>query len=358
MSKLGRGLISYRLWILALLIGLSLAVVGNAGAATSLVSHWPGDGDAKDAADGNDGTLVGNTTFAPGQVGQAFSFDGAGDLVNIPDDPSLDITGSMTISAWFRTSAQNSVAQIILTKLDNNVAPSSYQIHILGNNHQCSAAFKERCKGAVAVAFWDVPGKRISVNSGGFIPDEASGPTRYDDGEFHHVAGVFDVTTGAARLYIDGVFIGGNTNASMIGTGIGTNNLPLTIGGRNNAGGAPSFYFDGLIDEVYIFDRALSLAEVIDVKDNGYTADSDGDGEPDSTDNCPDDANPGQEDFDGDGLGDVCDPDDDNDGVLDTTDNCQFVANPGQENNDGDALGDACDPDDNSGSDDDSGSDD
>jgi len=46
--------------------------------------------------------------------------------------------------------------------------------------------------------------------------------------------------------------------------------------------------------------------------------DSDGDGVPDSVDNCPDDANPLQENNDGDGQGDVCDPDDDNDGLSDT----------------------------------------
>ena len=74
--------------------------------------------------------------------------------------------------------------------------------------------------------------------------------------------------------------------------------------------------------------------------------DADGDGVPNATDNCPTVSNPGQENNDGDALGDACDPDDDNDGVLDGADNCVFVSNPGQENNDGDALGDACDPDD------------
>ncbi len=81
--------------------------------------------------------------------------------------------------------------------------------------------------------------------------------------------------------------------------------------------------------------------------------DGDGDGVGDICDNCPEDANPGQEDGDGDGLGDACDncPEDanpgqedgDNDGVGDVCDNCPEDANPGQEDGDSDGTGDACD---------------
>ena len=74
--------------------------------------------------------------------------------------------------------------------------------------------------------------------------------------------------------------------------------------------------------------------------------DSDGDGIPDGSDNCPLDANPQQEDTDSDGKGDACDPPDpdtDGDGLTDNLDNCPFTSNANQTNSDGDSPGDACD---------------
>jgi hypothetical protein len=73
--------------------------------------------------------------------------------------------------------------------------------------------------------------------------------------------------------------------------------------------------------------------------------DSDGDGVPDASDNCPDASNPGQGDLDRDGIGDACDGDRDGDGILNNVDNCPNAQNVDQADLDGDGIGNVCDAD-------------
>lgn len=77
--------------------------------------------------------------------------------------------------------------------------------------------------------------------------------------------------------------------------------------------------------------------------------DLDGDFRANSSDNCPLVSNPFQEDADNDGIGDLCDDDNDNDGFLDVDDNCPLIENSDQKDSNHNKVGDACDDNDNDG---------
>src|SRR5262245_17379609 len=65
-----------------------------------LVSWWPAEGNAVDAAGGNSGVLLNGATFAAGRFGQAFSFNGTGAHVRIADNANLHVTNGLTLAVW------------------------------------------------------------------------------------------------------------------------------------------------------------------------------------------------------------------------------------------------------------------
>jgi len=76
---------------------------------SGLVGWWKGDGGATDAVGSNNGALVGNASFAPGLVGQAFSFDGDNDSVMIGNPATLQLQ-NFTIEAWIKRASTNHVS--------------------------------------------------------------------------------------------------------------------------------------------------------------------------------------------------------------------------------------------------------
>ncbi len=153
-------------------------------------------------------------------------------------------------------------------------------------------------------------------------------------------------------------FAGGGTAPNILHAGVaGTSSLvAIRLSRDERILYVSDFNASGPLNRLYEFDIATGLFQrfVFILRPQSIAvaeafADTDRDLVPDGDDNCPSNVNPGQEDNDGDLVGDVCDADDDNDGTFDTSDNCPLDANPGQEDSDGDFVGDACDPDPNDG---------
>ncbi len=193
---------------------------------------------------GSNGTLLGDATTAPGVAGNALLLDGAGDAVDLGNAPEMNFgTGDFTLSAWINTT-------------HNAGDPPSIISH--GGN-------------------WDSggrPGIRYYFSAGeGGDPGDLTMSTDNDsskvhtvggpinDGLWHHVAAVREGT--GTRVYIDGIESGSNTVPA--GYNLDTSQFNAYIGAIDDAREAtptPARFFNGMIDDVKVYDKALAPADI------------------------------------------------------------------------------------------------
>ncbi|UCE58617.1 MAG: hypothetical protein JSU63_14375 [Phycisphaerales bacterium] len=234
---------------------LAIYLAGTAGKCkcvdppADMLSWWtldePAGPTAYDIAGDNDGThLNGPTPLPAGKVGGALSFDGTDDYVEVLDQGSLDFgMGEGTIDAWIRTDADHG----------NIVVKGSWLWYyfMVSNGHL-----------------------RFGICDEGACWMPAETAQTVNDSNWHHVAatltrhGLGDVTL---EIYIDGVSDATMYLAGAIGY-LGSPDQALLIGTGRNASGNLSSPFDGDIDEVEIFNRALDEEEILAI----YLADSAG----------------------------------------------------------------------------------
>ena len=175
---------------------------------------------------GNTGTIAGATRTADGRFGGALSFDGVNDMVTVPDAASLDLTAGMTLEAWVYPTATGTAWRTVMLK----ERPGGLAYGIYGNN---DAGRPE------AYAF---TGTELGA------PGTAGLPLN----TWSHVAATFSAST--LRLYVGGVQVA----TRAVGAALRTSNNPLRIGGNSIWGE----WFAGRIDEVRVYNRALSAAEI------------------------------------------------------------------------------------------------
>ncbi|MHA2142931.1 MAG: LamG domain-containing protein [Candidatus Thorarchaeota archaeon] len=200
---------------------------------SGLVSWWPGDGNALDIKNGNDGILMGGTTFAPGLIGQAFSFDGGGDYVWAPSSGIAELQ-ELTIETW---------VWIDILK---------YEMQRFVSLEGAKAVLRHD---GVTDSWWAGLGQlHFYMNFGGapWLEEDDLHDIRVnyvlEEGVWHHVAGTYDGSE--MRLYLDGEFLGSH---EVSGTVFNWPGVHLSWWGEA---------LDGLIDEVGIYNRALSPEEI------------------------------------------------------------------------------------------------
>lgn len=196
---------------------------------SNIVSWWKAEGNAADAIDGNDGTLVGGVTFAPGKVGQAFSLDGTTGYVEVGDKADLRFTNALTMEAWiYPTGAPAGGLGIIEGK-------------------QGEYFFSRWADGTIRWAFAITDPGYVWFNTGIDAPLNV----------WTHVAVTYN--SGAIKTYVNGVLAHSFNGSSPIGTfdpNPGAHDFQI-----GNCEGCGQL-FKGLIDEATVYNRALTDAEV------------------------------------------------------------------------------------------------
>lgn len=150
-------------------------------------------------------------------------------VLDSEDESDFDLTDAVTVAMWIKPDSNDQWARAFMKS-------ASYGFMIASDN-----AVIWYCAGSGAGGWGDVPGGRV------------------EDGQWHHIAGVFDITSEPARmeLYVDGVLVAADVPTS----GIDSTSSPVILGQQTATGGAGT-QFLGLMDEVMVFDYALSEAEI------------------------------------------------------------------------------------------------
>ena len=201
------------------------------GPSGGLVGYWPLDGDTTDIVGTSDGTAEGGLSFASGQLGWAASFDGEDDYIDIGD--VLSLTESFSLSALVKTSeSQVGFTRIISRELSGR------------GNRQYNLIFDRD---------GTTPRSAIDLQDGSTAIVEGSDSVI--DGNWHRLTVTFDAAS-ELRLYDNGTRVGSvSTDAPAVSrtTSAYLGTIAHTPGDR---------LYQGLLDDVRIYDRALSESEV------------------------------------------------------------------------------------------------
>jgi hypothetical protein len=203
---------------------------------SGLVGWWTGDGTnpttAPDVAGSNPGTLVGGATHAPGEVGNAFSFNGNNQWVVIPTGTNIPVGNApYTLIAWIKPNGAGNEGIIGYGNYGSNNQTNAFRLLDDGTGH---LNFRHYWWANDLDAFTTIP-----ANSG----------------VWHLAVAEFDGTT--RRIVLDGQVIAMDTPT---GHNVpNTANFAIGVTDFNGFGGET---FNGLIDEAQVYNRALALPEI------------------------------------------------------------------------------------------------
>ena len=230
--------------LLALLLigGGVYAVLGGVGKTGStsdielqrgLVGWWKLDGNTVDSTPyTNNGTISGGvtpTTDREGASSKAMAFDGTSGFINVPDAAPLDPTAAITVSAWVKAGSLSAFTGIVSKDISGAISNPPYVLETTGSGNQISFAVDNAAN------------TNHQISSGSLTV-----------GTWYLITGTLDGTN--MNLYVNGSFVTSTAQTDVAAT---TGSLKI---GQQKTGF--SRFFNGSVDDVRIYNRALPAAEI------------------------------------------------------------------------------------------------
>lgn len=219
--------------IIPLLGSLILCIGACSVRAQSLISWWQFESNLDDSISTNNGTVIQQISYIPGESGEAWDITGA--IIEIPDSPSLDPSTNITVQAWV-----------------NSTNPGGGYRYILSKSYGSGGVSYALYTGGGGAVFF------VNLIGGTTVLSPAAAPSSVWDGNWHQLTGVYDGST--SHLYLDGAEVAPGTTTTSTNAIIYTPPNQLIFGDYQVARGLP---YSGDLDEVKIFDGALSSNDVL-----------------------------------------------------------------------------------------------
>lgn len=232
--------------IILLFTEICFGQVSNKG----LVAYYPFNGNANDESGyKNNGIINGAelTTDRFGYPNNAFKFDGTTAFIDVPSSSTLALTGDKTVSVWVKIDSANLMQQYttVLSKEITGITYPTFHIQLLGSIYGSDS-------------------HKIDFHSGSNYTNYSVKATKlyseYID-KWLNITAVYSQSSGLMKIFLN------DTLSSSVNVGYITsnfdNNVPLYIG-RGYIGGSHT-YFKGIIDDIRIYNYALTDLEVTEL---------------------------------------------------------------------------------------------
>lgn len=223
--------------------GISFKKITTPNLLLGLVAYYTFSGNAADSSGNSNNGSINNVSFTTDRLGnanEAGSFNGTTSYISVPNSSSLNFgLNNFSICVIFKTSVVPTTSfSSFVTK--HNTATShdtEYNLTISGQTGGAGSG------GTVVFG--------LSTSAGVF--ERAVSTTNVCDGKYHTVVGVRE--NGFLKIFVDGTL-----QATVTATINPNNSNPLNIGRSSYSNGYG--YFNGIIDEVRIYNRALNIEEI------------------------------------------------------------------------------------------------